>query len=50
MVEDIIYDSANLIFEVDPQTSNNPITSFSFDGENYDFTSSGGESSFVFID
>jgi hypothetical protein len=50
MLDDIIYDSLFMTFEVDEQNSSNPITSLSFDGENYDFTAAGGETTFVFID
>lgn len=53
MLEDIIYDPLFLTFEVDEETNTDPITSFSFDEGNYDFTpgstSSGGEVSIVFI-
>lgn len=51
MLDDIVYDSLFLTFEVDEQTNTDPITSFSFDGDDYDFTatSGGGEVSVVFI-
>jgi hypothetical protein len=52
MIHEIIYDSLFLTFEPDKETTTDPITAYSYDGENYDFDTSstgGGETSVVFI-
>ena len=49
MLDDITYDSLFLTFEVDKDITTDPITSYSYDGNDYDFTSGGGETSVVFI-
>jgi hypothetical protein len=51
MLDDIVYDSLFLTVEADKDTSTDPIASYSYDGADYDYTitSSGGETSFVFI-
>ena len=49
MLEDIIYESSFLTFEVEEENNNDPIQSLSFEGGDFDFTSTGGEVSIVFI-
>jgi hypothetical protein len=52
MIDEIIYDSLFLTFEPDKETTTDPITAYSYDGEDYDFDTSGtggGETSVVFI-
>jgi hypothetical protein len=55
MIDEIIYDSLFLTFEPDKETTTDPITAYSYDGDNYDATiteitgSMGGETSVVFI-
>lgn len=49
MIDDIIYDSTEFILETPAGTPGGVITSYSLDGSNFDFTSSGGETSHVFI-
>lgn len=52
MIDEIVYDSFFLTFEPDKETTTDPITAYSYDGDNYDFSttsSGGGETSVVFI-
>ena len=51
MIDEIVYDSFFLTFEVDKELTTDPITAYSYDGESYDFsiTSTGGETSSIFI-
>jgi hypothetical protein len=54
MIQDITYETAFLYFDVPtpPSGSVTSITAYSYDGENYDFDTSGtggGETSVVFV-
>jgi hypothetical protein len=49
MIDEIVYDSLFLTFEPDKETTTLPITAYSYDGDDYDFSSTGGETSVVFI-
>lgn len=49
MINEITYDSFFLTFETDKEVTTDPITAYSYDGNDYDFTSGGGEVSFIFI-
>jgi hypothetical protein len=53
MIDEIVYDSLFLTFETNKETTTDPITAYSYDGDNYDFTitsgTGGGETSHVFI-
>ena len=52
MIEDIIFDSLMLVYETPEETPGGIIYAYSFDGDNFDFTTSsggGGETSVVFI-
>jgi hypothetical protein len=48
MIEDIVYDSLLLVFETPEETPGGTISSYSYDGDNFDATS-GGETSVIFI-
>jgi hypothetical protein len=49
MIDEIVYDSLFLTFEPDKEITTGPITIYSYDGNDYDFSSTGGETSVVFI-
>jgi len=51
MIEEILYDSLFFTFETNKEETTDSITSYSYDGENYDFDDSNtsGETSFIFI-
>ena len=51
MIEDIIYDSLIFVYETPQETSGGTISSYSFDGDNFDAgaTGGGGETSVIFI-
>lgn len=52
MIDEIVYDSLLLTYEPDKATTTDPIAAYSYDGDNYDFDTSGtsgGETSHVFI-
>jgi len=48
MIEDIVFDSLLLVFETPEETLGGTISSYSFDGDNFD-ASSGGEVSVIFF-
>ena len=48
MIEDITYDSLIFVFETPDGIPGDVILGYSYDGDNFDFTS-GSEVSFVFI-
>jgi hypothetical protein len=49
MIQDIIYDAPLFVFEAPTSGSAVAITAYSYDGDDYDFSSTGGETSVVFI-
>ena len=49
MINEIVYDSFFLTFEADKEVTTLPITAYSYDGNDYDFSSTSGETSVVFI-
>ena len=49
MIQDITYESPFLYFDAPQSGSAVAITAYSYDGDNYDFSSTGGETSVVFI-
>ena len=50
MIQDITYESPFLYFDAPTSGSAEPITAYSFDGGDYDFSATaGGETSVVFI-
>jgi hypothetical protein len=49
MIDDIVYDVSDFILELPSGTPGGDIVSFSMDGFSYDFISSTGESSCVFV-
>ena len=49
MVDDIIYSNYSFILELEEGVPGGQIESFSSDGENYDFISTGGETITIFI-
>lgn len=49
MIEDIVFDSLLLVFETPEETPGGTISSYSFDGDNFDASSGGGEVSVIFI-
>jgi len=48
MIEDIVFDSLLLVFETPEETPGGTISSYSFDGDNFD-AGGGGEVSVIFI-
>ena len=49
MIDDIVYDASDFILELPEGVPGGDIVSFSSDGFSYDFISSTGESSYVFV-
>jgi hypothetical protein len=52
MIQDITYETAFLYITVPTGSTTDPIAAYSYDGDNYDFDTSGtggGENSVVFI-
>jgi hypothetical protein len=51
MIQDITYETTFLYYELPVTASIDPIAAYSYDGNNYDFsaTGGGGETSVVFI-
>jgi hypothetical protein len=50
MIEDVIYDSLIFVYETPNEPSGGDILGYSYDGDNYDFSSTGvGEVSVIFI-
>jgi hypothetical protein len=49
MIDEIVYDSLFLTFEPDKEITTDPIAAYSYDGDNYDSGTGGGETSVVFI-
>jgi hypothetical protein len=49
MIQDITYNAPLFVFEAPTSGSAVAITAYSYDGDNYDFSSTGGETSVVFI-
>lgn len=49
MIEDIIFDSLMFVFETPKETPGGVINSYSYDGDNFDAGSGGGETSVIFI-
>jgi hypothetical protein len=49
MINEIVYDSLFLTFETVKETTTEPITAYSYDGDNYNFSTTGGETSVIFI-
>ena len=52
MINEIVYDSLFLTFEVDKEVTTDSITAYSYDGDNFEFNSTSGgtgEYSVIFI-
>lgn len=50
MIEDVIYDSLIFVYETPEEPSGGEILGYSYDGDNFDFGSTGGgEVSVIFI-
>lgn len=50
MIDDILFDSNFMTFEVDSVTASTTISGYNYDGENFDFSpNAAGEISVVFI-
>jgi hypothetical protein len=49
MIDDILFDSNFMTFEVDSVTASTTISGYNYDGENFDFSPNAGEISVVFI-
>jgi hypothetical protein len=49
MIEDIIFDSLLFVYETPQETPGGTISSYSFDGDNFDAGGGGGEISVIFI-
>ncbi len=49
MIDDIVFDVTEFILELPYGDAGGTIDSYSLDGNNYDFSSGGGETSSVFV-